>query len=197
LLIAKKNGLDIPETLITTDKKSLMHFFNLYPSIITKDLRYPLSVEYGDYKLLSDGTFRVTLDMINNLNDTFSPTLVQNEINKEYEIRIFFFMKKLFTMAIFSQSDTQTEVDYRNYNSEKPNRNVPVVLPKEIEIKILKFVTELKLKTGSIDLIYSKCGKYYFLEINPMGQFDWVSKNCNYNIEKKIAQHLVKIENEN
>ena len=48
------------------------------------------------------------------------------------------------------------------------------------------------INTGSIDLIYSLSNEYVFLEVNPQGQFDWLSKNCNYYIEKDIAELLKK-----
>jgi glutathione synthase/RimK-type ligase-like ATP-grasp enzyme len=51
----------------------------------------------------------------------------------------------------------------------------------------------LKLNTGSVDLIFSEeDNKYYFLEVNPMGQFGMVSKPCNYYLEKEMAQYLTK-----
>jgi D-alanine-D-alanine ligase-like ATP-grasp enzyme len=48
------------------------------------------------------------------------------------------------------------------------------------------------LDCGSIDLIYSTDEKYYFLEVNPVGQFGMVSYPCNYQLEKKIAIELIK-----
>ena len=51
------------------------------------------------------------------------------------------------------------------------------------------------LETGSLDLIYSKTGQYYFLEVNPGGQFSMVSIPCNYNLEKKVAEYLINMSN--
>ena len=90
-------------------------------------------------------------------------------------------------MAIFSQLDDKTKLDYRNYNREKPNRNVPFKLPDKIKNQILDFINITRLNTGSIDLIYSKENDFVFLEVNPVGQFGWVSKYCNYYLEKKVA----------
>ena len=53
-------------------------------------------------------------------------------------------------------------------------------------------MTKLEYKTGSIDLLLDTENNYYFLEINPVGQFGMVSIPCNYNIEKKIAEYLYK-----
>ena len=48
----------------------------------------------------------------------------------------------------------------------------------------------LKLESGSIDIIVDEQDDYYFLEVNPVGQFHFVSHICNYYIEKEIAQSL-------
>jgi glutathione synthase/RimK-type ligase-like ATP-grasp enzyme len=134
----------------------------------------------------------VAKEDIEALADRFCPMLLQEYTEKDVELRIFFIEQKLFTMAIFSQLDEQTSVDYRNYNTEKPNRNVPYKLPTEIKKKILAFAKKAQLNTGSIDIILNKDGEYVFLEVNPVGQFGWVSKNCNYYIEQEIAKHLLK-----
>jgi glutathione synthase/RimK-type ligase-like ATP-grasp enzyme len=93
-------------------------------------------------------------------------------------------------MAIFSQSNKMTETDYRNYDLDNPNRIVPYKLNKQLENKLILLLENLELNSGSIDLIKSKDGKYYFLEVNPVGQFGQLSYNCNYNIEKIIAKSL-------
>jgi glutathione synthase/RimK-type ligase-like ATP-grasp enzyme len=49
---------------------------------------------------------------------------------------------------------------------------------------------KLNLLTGSLDILKDKNGKYYFLEVNPIGQFGMVSKPCNYYIEEQIAEFL-------
>ena len=100
-------------------------------------------------------------------------------------------------MAIFSQNNPKTKIDYRNYDRKKPNRFVPYKLPGKIEMAIGKMMNELQLNTGSLDLIKSnKNGKYYFLEVNPAGQFGMVSFPCNYNLHKIVAEYLVELSNE-
>ena len=190
LYIAQKLNIKIPETLITTSKSELLSFFNSYDEIITKDIRYPIHLKLDEFQVFSTGTFIVSKKMINLMNEEFTPVLVQEKIDKIYEIRVFFFKEKLFTMAILSQNDAKTTIDYRNYNKEKPNRNVPVLLPEKIKSKVKKFIINSKLSTGSIDLIVDKYNQYVFLEVNPQGQLDWVSQNCNYYIEKYIANYL-------
>ena len=93
-------------------------------------------------------------------------------------------------MAIFSQLDTQTELDFRNYNREKPNRNIPFKLPLKMQEKLLKFIKIMHLDTGSIDMIVTPNDEFVFLEVNPIGQFGWVSNYSNYYLEEKIALYF-------
>ena len=55
----------------------------------------------------------------------------------------------------------------------------------------------LGLVMGSIDLIRSTEKEYVFLEVNPSGQFEMVSLPCNYHLEEKIANYLIRKKNKN
>jgi glutathione synthase/RimK-type ligase-like ATP-grasp enzyme len=48
----------------------------------------------------------------------------------------------------------------------------------------------LKLSTGSVDMIVNRNQDYIFLEVNPVGQFQFLSQICNFQIEQKIAEFL-------
>jgi len=65
------------------------------------------------------------------------------------------------------------------------------------EERLKKTFKQLNLTTGSADFIKGKNGRYYFLEINPVGHFTQVSMPCNYQLEKKIAQFIIRRINEN
>jgi ATP-GRASP peptide maturase of grasp-with-spasm system len=188
LNLAIKNGLRIPKTIITTRKKKLYNFFNR--EIITKVIS---EVDLFEVKRKNYAPYTEIID-IEELPEYFLPTLFQEKIEKKFEIRSFFIMGEFYSMAIFSQSDEQTKVDFRRYNYKKPNRNIPFKLPDIIEKKLSDMMKCLELNTGSIDLIYTNDEKYIFLEINPNGQFGMVSKPCNYNLHKIIAKKLISID---
>jgi glutathione synthase/RimK-type ligase-like ATP-grasp enzyme len=143
-------------------------------------------------KFFGNYTCLVSDDDVVNFPSNFYPTLFQEYLEKEYELRIFYCFGKLYSMAIFSQNDKQTEIDFRQYNYDKPNRNVPYKLPKLISQKIVKLMNYFGCKTGSIDMVKTKDGRYVFLEINPVGQFGMTSKPCHYYIEKVLAIQLIK-----
>jgi len=187
LNFAKSSGLKIPNTLVTSSKKQLLEFINKYEKVVSKDIRYPVNFSVKDETFNSSGTILIDNQVLKNLNNIFNLILIQEYIEKEHELRIFFFEEKLYPMAIFSQSNEKTKIDFRNYDLELPNRCVPVKLPKIIEQKLLDFTKKMELNTGSIDMIYSIDKEYVFLEVNPQGQLDWLSKSCNYYIERDIS----------
>lgn len=187
---AKKVGLKIPDTIITSEKKVLIEFSKEHKKIITKAIG-----DVESFHLKGDGYIYTYTNLINQINDIpecFFPSLFQKAIDKKYELRIFFLNSKFYSMAIFSQLDSQTEVDFRNYNNTIPNRYVPFKLNFQIEIRLKRLMKLLKLETGSIDMIIDEKDNYYFLEVNPVGQYGMVDKACNYNLSKKIAVALCK-----
>lgn len=195
LLEAKKAGLNIPHTIISTNKKDISALIKLKKYVITKSIKDG-TVVYYENGMFSMHTRIISDDDIEKISDCFFPSLIQECLDKEYELRIFYLMGKCYTMAIFSQLDEQTKIDFRNYNWAKPNRNVPYKLPRVIERKIKLLMNAVGLNTGSIDMVKTKKGDYVFLEINPVGQFGMVSHPCNYFLEEKVAQSLIKLSNE-
>ena len=40
-------------------------------------------------------------------------------------------------------------------------------------------------------MIRASNGNYYFLEVNPVGQFGMTSIPCNYDLHEVVAKHLI------
>ena len=188
---AKEQGLRIPKTIIATDKESLLAFYQqCNGEIITKGINSSPSFTY-DTISLEGYTEAISSDLLRSLPQNFFPSLFQENIEKQYELRIFYLKGKFYSMAIFSQTDEQTKTDVRKYNNDKPNRTVPYLLPNSIQIKLNSFMDSMDLDTGSIDMMVDKNNQHYFLEVNPNGQFGMVSVPCNYYIERNIAKELI------
>ena len=193
---ARSLGFKIPETLVTNKKATLKQFLFKHKVIITKPISEVLFLNLKGYHFLTT-TKKITRKNVDNLPDVFAVSLLQEMINKKFEIRVFILGEELYSMAIFSQNDSKTIDDFRNYNRERPNRFVPYILPKEIQKRIMDLMKALNLKSGSVDLIKSIDDEFVFLEINPNGQFGMVSKPCNYFLEKKMAEYLIKAQPKN
>lgn len=48
-------------------------------------------------------------------------------------------------MAIFSQENDKTKIDFRNYDIANPNRCVPYKLPRRIEKQLIRFYGSFEL----------------------------------------------------
>jgi ATP-GRASP peptide maturase of grasp-with-spasm system len=186
---ARKCRFSLPKYILTMSKTEVATFMRTNKCSITiKPLSDVLIFDDNEYlyKMLSKKIDKASL-----IPNKFGLSLIQEYIDKAYEVRVFFLNDDLYPMGIFSQSNDGTAEDFRNYDAFKPNRRVPITLPKEIIVKIRRFVKFTNYNTGSIDLLVSKTGDYYFLEINPVGQFGMTSIPCGYNLERKIAEYLI------
>lgn len=182
---AQKNGLKIPQTVVTKNKKSLLKYAG--ESLITKNIANGHIYSKEGLHIMQ-GTQEVDVEKLNN---QFYYSLFQNQIQKKLELRIFVLGKEMHCAAIFSQQNDKTKIDYRNYDHEMENNIAPYLLPKEVKSKILKLMNEIGLNSGSIDVIVTPENEYVFLEVNPVGQFQWIGAACNFNLEKKIAKYLI------
>ncbi len=183
---AKKLGIDIPNTMITAQKR---HLDGFGPKI-TKSI-----FEVFTPTLVS-GRFITYTEVVEDaeLCANFFPSLFQNFIEKEADIRVFILFDKVYSMSIQSQQNEQTSVDFRKYSKEKPSRSFPFKLPLEIEQKLVQLMKNIGLETASVDMIFTKDGRFVFLEANPIGQFSMTSKPCNYYLEREIAKALINIQ---
>ncbi len=183
-------GLNVPPTIYTSEKNVLHSFLIEHERVITKPIGevtvfFRKKNSYGMHTKLFD------LEKLYKLPDKFGISLFQKYIEKLYEVRVFIIQNKIYSMAIFSQSNQKTKVDFRNYDSETPTRKVPYNLPEDVKNKLINLMTNIGLNTGSIDIIVDPEGDYYFLEVNPVGQFGFLQEHTNYNIYREIAQFLI------
>lgn len=187
--IAKEVGLKIPCETIVESKSELKSLMAQIPKLCTKSLSGVNTIVYKDHIKLLYTTKLANNHLDRIKTEKFYPSLIQEYVDKVFEVRSFVLNDKIFSMAIFSQNQNNACDDYRkDYNKL---RTCVIKLPKGVETKIKKLLSRLNLRSGSIDLIYSKTKEFYFLEINPCGQFHFLSEVCNYNIEGSIIKSFL------
>lgn len=193
LSIAESYGLKTPKYEIITSLNQIKNNQFSSEKFVTK------AISEGIYKTIGKNHFYSYTESYN-INDfpveknkiQIFPSLIMEQIEKQIEIRSFYLDGNFYSMAIFSQKNQQTEVDFRKYDSEKPNKCEPFQLPKSVEEKLEKIYKALNLSSGSADLILDKNGEYVFLEINPVGQYHMTGEPCNYDLDGIIANYLIK-----
>jgi ATP-GRASP peptide maturase of grasp-with-spasm system len=193
LRIAEKYGINTPKYEIISNLNQIEHNDFSTDKFVTK------AICEGVYKTTDKHHFYSYTESYNTEdfseeknNISIFPSLIMEQIEKELEIRSFFLDGSFYSMAIFSQINEQTKVDFRKYDEVKPNKCEAFQLPKKIEEKLKKVYKAFNLNSGSADLVLDKNGNYIFLEINPVGQYHMTSDPCNYNIDNVIANYLIR-----
>lgn len=191
LRAAVRAGLEVPATLVTNHRDELLRFMDAHPRVVTKCVS---DAERFTWRGRGWGlyTAEVTRADAEGAPERFFPSLFQEMVEKEYELRVFYLDGRCWPMAIFSQNDGETRVDFRVYNRARPNRTVPARIPDAVRDAIVRLMEALGLVTGSLDLVRTPAGRHVFLEVNPGGQFGMVSEPCNYYLEREVARYLLR-----
>lgn len=190
LVRAQQCGLTVPDTHVVTRARDLAALLQT-GEFICKSLYEPMFVKDGGgfYTMFTTRIEAADLELV---SDEFAPSLVQRLVAKQYELRVFYLDGECYTMAIFSQQRERSKLDFRNIDWTDPPRQVPYRLPADVADRIHSFMTAVGLNSGSLDLIKGADDRYYFLEVNSVGQFGMVAFPCNYPLYEKIALHLIR-----
>lgn len=73
--------------------------------------------------------------------------------------------------------------DWRFYKEQL--EYVPFELPENVKCQIDELMRKLKLNFGGIDLAYTK-EEYYFIEVNPTGEWGWLEVKTGMEISRAI-----------
>lgn len=191
LFTARKLGLNVPKSIVTTSKSDLIKFRKLVKGVIYKPIEF-ISYYQTGYYTYNSYTTPLSRAMLNRIPDTFFPSLFQELIDAEYEIRIFYLDEHFYSSAVLRpQFSNDHNVDIKLDFDKIETDWVAYELPNDVKEKIILLMKTLELITGSIDIIKCRDGKYYFLEVNPVGQYLAPSYLCNYNIPKIISEWLI------
>ena len=190
LQIAEQLGLQVPKTAIVSSKTALRQLKDSWGRIITKTMHQGISVRTKEIFINGQKTEEVTNTSIDQVGELFFPSMIQQLVAKQYEVRVFAFQDMFYSIATFTQRNDATMIDGRGIDTQNPNRQVPFILPEAVQAKLLAMLKRLELNYGSFDLICTPDDEFVFLEVNPYGQYGFLSLAGNYYIEKQIAADL-------
>jgi len=188
LKTASRLGLEIPRTLVTNDPKEAKRFFGLCSNkVIIKCLGWAVVEEKSETNVIYTNVVRKK-DIENVEKVRYTPTLFQEYVPKEIELRITVVGKKVFAAEIHSQTHEITRHDWRRDALNLPHKEHQ--LPKEIGRKCVALVNSFGLHFGAIDMILTPDGRYVFLEINPNGQWAWIEELTGMPISEALIELL-------
>ena len=118
------------------------------------------------------------------------PIYLQEEVKKECDVRVTVVGQYVYAAKIHSQGSLITEVDWRKSTTLLPHEKIN--LPPDIQSKCLELCAQFCLDFAAIDFILDKNKTYWFLEVNPNGQWAWIEELLNYPISKDIVELLMR-----
>ena len=189
LAIADQCGLKIPDTLISNLPSEAEAFFSVHQAnVITKPVRTGYIDDAETPKAIY--TSKVDASHMKHISRlSVSPVTFQPLIHKHSDIRVTIVGRRIFTAEICSQTDHDASVDWRKTsNPDLPHQHHS--LPKNLENKLLHYMRRLGLVYGAIDLVLDTKGNYFFLEINPGGQWLWLDRILHLGITQSISDWL-------
>jgi MvdC family ATP-grasp ribosomal peptide maturase len=186
LKIAQKNGLTVPETIFSNDAERITSFFHEHcqEKMVAK-LHGSLSKSMGGENFFS--TQIIDEDSLEDIADiAYCPMIFQPYIEKEYELRIVYLDGEFFTGKINNSENADWRIAHGSYAWSAYD------LPESLKQNMTLMMKEMGLYMGAIDMIKAKDGNYYFLEVNPQGEWGMLQKELNFPIAQRIADHLIK-----
>lgn len=187
LSLAHQLGMTIPRTLITNEPEALQTFYHACDGqVICKPLyggNIGVTTEEWDAiytSMLTDD------DLLHAGQVRYQAHQFQQYIKKAYEVRVTVVGHQVFAARIDAPpGNTDFRTDYPHLKHSCYH------LPAMLEQACLKLVHAFGLQYGAIDLIRDKDGQYFFLEINPAGQYHWIEYLTGLPITRAIVDLLV------
>lgn len=187
LEVGSSIGFAIPRTLVSYDYDEIKSFYlKCKKNIIIKPL-HSGRIEESEYKCGQIFTSKVNKEDLDLLKESQPlPSIYQENIPKDIEIRVTVVGSKLFAASVDSKTNLNTQTDWRKERLKFEK----FVLPADIEEKCISIVKKLNLSFGAIDLIRKPNGDFVFLEINPNGQWVWIENDTGLKISDAIIDFL-------
>ncbi len=188
LVLARQLGFEVPETLITNDPTALEAFL-AGPTTVGKPLRHARLEGEEDAVIF---TSRISQAVARDpAAIAAAPLILQREIEKATDVRVTVVGDRVFAAAIHSQAQAESEVDWRRGNGiELPH--LAIDLPLALADRCRALVAALGLTFGAIDLVQAPDGRFWFLEINPNGQWAWIETRTGQPITAALVDELLR-----
>lgn len=185
LRFASELGFMVPETRVTNSR-------NFLPESIFND--HQIVIKGLDTVLVRNGSLE-TFGFTNIIGRNHleyeelksAPTTFQKPILEKIDIRVTVIAGQVYSVSILEEGQP-IRGDWRTKKSSV--EFVPTELPNDISKKCIDLVDLFNLSYGSIDLAMSG-SDYYFLELNPLGEWAWLVGAANLPLDSAFAMCLI------
>lgn len=188
LAAAARCGLKAPHTLMTNDPDEAAGFIESAPrpGVVYKAIMHSLISESDEVKLIyttpldrfpggADERIRLTMHQF------------QYNINKAFDVRLVATDLACFAIAIHTD-DAGARQDWRTGYGALRYEQIPA--PDDVAKKCRALLSSLGLRLGVFDFSVGLDGAWYYLEVNPAGQWAWLEDATGAPIAAAIADTL-------
>lgn len=181
LQLARSLGLPVPETLITNDPARARDFVASHaPGGVVRKAFRNIAEAPRETSVVSEADLRL-IDTVR-----FAPVIFQRFVPADLDLRVTYVDGELFPAAIRSRPDYQT--DYRLGVGHA--QVLPYELPDDVAARLRRLMDALDLRFGGIDMRVTPEGEHVFLEVNPAGEYLFVTERTGQPVPQAIAAAL-------
>lgn len=179
---ATQSGLKIPRTYVGNQLPPIIADDKIY---IVKALDTPVFFD-GKQEMFTYSTV-ISGKQLRKVELKEAPVIIQDCLRPKVDLRVTVVGDYIFPAEI-NYNGMGIDGDWRKKNKDGLTYS-PVHLPADIETGIHELMDKLGLVFGGVDL--ALCGDdYYFIEVNPTGEWGWLVGNAGFQIHKAIADAL-------
>ena len=191
LELASQLGFNVSKSIFTSDSAAASSFIQATGDVVTKSLGNTLPIV--DNKVQYFYTTKIAAgEKINLHNLHLAPAIFQAAIDVDLGLRVTVVDDQVFAAAVrdISHADHPKITDWRRAYTGGTLRFEAYELPKPLQARCIALTKALGLHYGAIDILLDKKGVYWFLEINPNGQWAFIEDDTGQPIGQAIATLL-------
>lgn len=181
LALAQRLGLEIPQTMMTSDPEEARAFWRECDGDVIYKQFIALPEAWSETRKLGDVETKVADETIR-----LAPVIFQRHVAAVADLRVTIIGDEVFAAAV-DVRDLEYDVDVR---LNLDTKYVAHDLADDVSDKLRAMMRRLGLVYGAIDLRLTEDGRYVFLEINPAGQFLYVEEQTGQPITAALAARL-------
>ena len=183
LKLAKQVGLYVPETYVGNSiPKNLCEEDEYIIKSLDTALFYDKGQEMFTYTTMVKGRELLSSEI------QYAPIIIQECLDNKLDIRVTVVDNEIFPVSITAEGK-EIRGDWRKIDKLKL-KYTPITLPYNVKCNIIRLMNDLGLTFGGVDLIFAN-NKYYFIEVNPTGEWGWLKSVAKLPIDQAIVKSMI------
>ncbi|HNC99495.1 MAG TPA: hypothetical protein PKW90_25400, partial [Myxococcota bacterium] len=169
--IAMEEGLYVPATLVSSNPDEVRAFAANFPEGVVVKTLASFAVQRQDEEQVVFTTVLRPEDFEDLSGLSVSPGFFQQRVLARREYRVTVVGQRLFVGVL---QTNPAEVDWRREAQQRERDWRAGSLPEPVQAALLRVADRLGLNYGAADILEDSEGRYWFLEINPAGEWGWM-----------------------